>query len=160
MDTRRKNETILFGYWPRKIELCAGRAVIRPLDHYDEIVTGMKQNTRVANGWLYPPLVAAYDRNIAIEKQPRVYKRVFCTGTTHRLVIRRTATSRQLGEFLIALLGMLEGLRLVPEGWNHFYGPQLNPIRFLKYIAGVRILNKFCRSPKSFGERQTRKFDV
>jgi hypothetical protein len=121
MKNNRKSETIAFGYWPRKVELHAVHTVIRPLETYDNIVEAMQQNERVANGWLYPPLVAAYDRALATKKQPRIYQRVFCTGSTHCLVMPRSATSRQLGEFLIALLGMLEGLRLLPVGWNHFY---------------------------------------
>lgn len=121
MKNSRESETIAFGYWPRKVELHAARAVIRPLDNYDDIVEAMQQNERVANGWLYPPLVAACDRTIAIEKRPRIYEQIFYTGSTHCLIMPRSGTSRQLGEFLIALLGMLEGLRLVPYGWNHFY---------------------------------------
>lgn len=127
MKNNRKDETIAFGYWPRKLELHAGRMAIRPVHNYDGIVTVMKQNERVANGWLYPPLVEAYDRMIAIESRPKIYKRVFPTASTHCLVMPRSGKSRQLGEFLIALLGLLEGLRLVPEGWNHFYRAAIEP---------------------------------
>lgn len=116
-----KMEEIRFGYWPRKIELRTRRAVIRAVGNYDDIVESMEQNERVLNGWLYPPLTVEGERGTSPERRTVIYERKYRVDSTHCLSLPRTSSSRTLGEFLIALLGMLEGLRLVPEGWFHFY---------------------------------------
>lgn len=122
-----KMEEIRFGYWPRKTELRTGRAVILPVGNYDEIVESMEQNERVVNGWLYPPLTVECERGTAPQRRTVIYARKYGVDSTHCLSLPRTSNSRTLGEFLIALLGMLEGLRLVPEGWFHFYCAAVKP---------------------------------
>ena len=112
---------IKFGYWPRKIELRIGRAVIKPVRNYEDHVALMEQSSRALNGWLYPPLIAEAERGGRSLKQTLIYARRYSTAPTHSLLLPASLKSQARGEFLIALLGMMEGLRLVPEGWVHFY---------------------------------------
>jgi hypothetical protein len=101
---------IKFGYWPRKLDL-NGRAIgIRLVNNVDEIVEVMKANGRVVRGWYYPPLTVE-----------GIYERAYALALTHSLMIADGLNGGPCGEFLIALLGMLEGIRLLPEGWVHFY---------------------------------------
>jgi hypothetical protein len=122
-----KTDEIRFGYWARKLELQFGGALIRPIANFEVVVQSMKQHERVANGWLYPPLVSGRDRRNASSGETIVYQRVFGVNATHCLCLPRTLHARALGEFLIALLGMLEGLRLIPEKWVHFYRAAVKP---------------------------------
>jgi hypothetical protein len=112
---------IRFGYWPRKIQLRIGRAEINPLLEFDANVALMEQNNRVANGWLYPPLITENERGGKPRQQTLIYAPRYGIEPTHSLSLPNSSKSQARGEFLIALLGMLEGLRLVPEGWGHFY---------------------------------------
>jgi hypothetical protein len=112
---------IKFGYWPCKRELSAGVAQVRPLSDYDGTVQGISGSGRIANKWLYPPLTRAYDPKLAPDKQPEIYESVYRIKATHVLTLPDATDATKCGEFLIALLGMLEGLRLIPEEWGHFY---------------------------------------
>lgn len=133
---------ISFGYWPRNIELHAGGATIRPVGSFDRVVKSMEQNNRVTNGWLYPPLVIERDQSNSLSSRTTVYKRVFGVDSTHCLCLPRTSNARMLGEFLIALLGMLEGLRLIPEGWVHFYRAAVKPNTLSDVCCGARDLER------------------
>jgi hypothetical protein len=50
--------------------------------------------------------------------------------------IKSEADGRELGELAIALLGLLEGMRLIPEGWCHFYRAALEPHTLSDLVCG------------------------
>lgn len=122
----RELQQIKFGYWPRAMTLRAGSIVVEPLPDYQQTVESLGKEGRVANGWFYPPLRTARHPKTSTET-PRIYESVYQLTLTHRIVVRKSARARELAEFLIAALGLIEGLRLLPEGWVHFYRAAVKP---------------------------------
>src|SRR5690349_21860897 len=117
----KKSVEMKFGYWPRDWNLNARGIQVEPLPEFSEIVDGIKASNRVAGRWLYPPLTPAYAPSLDPEGRPRTHARSYSIAPTHIMRIESEADDRELGELAIALLGLLEGLRLIPEGWCHFY---------------------------------------
>jgi hypothetical protein len=81
---------------------------------------------RIRDGWFYPPLdpefLAANDiGNKHISLAPW-----FSLPQSHRIVLTRDS-NEELAVFLIAVLGLLKGLQLVPEGSGHFYRTPIEP---------------------------------
>lgn len=133
---------IKFGYWPWKCELSAGVAKVRPLSDYDFTIQGISESGRIATKWLYPPLTRAYDPKLPPDKQPDIYGSVYSVKATHVLTIPDAADAIKCGEFLIALLGMLEGLRLIPEKWVHFYRTPIERHTLCDLLCDVRDLEQ------------------
>lgn len=114
----RRVKNINFGYWPRNIELHVGRTTVEPVRNFESTIAAIRESDRVVNGWFYPPLVPESERG---EQKRIIYARQYSLPPTHTLSLPHSSTADSLGEFLIALLGMLEGLRLVRQEWVHFY---------------------------------------
>jgi hypothetical protein len=128
-----------FGHWPRKSELNAGATIVRPLPNYDDVVAAVQGSDRVINGWYYPPLAAE-----------RIYKRVYCLDSTHSLGVAPAPGARQWSEFVIALLGLLDGLRLIPEGWVHFYRTAVKLNSLSDVICRVNEIEQVLQIAESF----------
>jgi hypothetical protein len=98
-----------FGFWPRKVDLDAGSTLIRVAADYDDALAATLGNSRVVDQWYYPPLTAE-----------DIYQGVFWLGNTHTVETSVSCDGRRWSEFVVALIGLLDGLRLIPEGWVHF----------------------------------------
>jgi hypothetical protein len=98
---------IKFGYWPRFWGFDASEIHVEPLSEFNEVVAMVENSKQVKDKWLYPP----------VQKTFAPYK----IPPTHVMQIESTEDSRELGELAITLVGLLEGLRLIPEEWVHFY---------------------------------------
>lgn len=75
---------------------------------------------------------------------------MFQVSPTHCLSLPQTPGARFRGEFLIAALGILEGLRLIPEGWVHFYRAAIKPNTLSEVYCDRRDLEGVLRIADSF----------
>ena len=103
---------IKFGYWPRDWNFNALDIHVEPLSEFNEVVALVEKSKQVEGKWLYPP----------VQKTFSPYK----IPPTHVMQIESKENSRELGEIAITLVGLLEGLRLIPEEWVHFYRLRLS----------------------------------
>ncbi len=110
-----------FGFWPRRCELRVSDIFIAPLAEFDSVVEGIAASGRVADNWFYPPLVRQYTSGVGSENQPLVADSAYGLPPTHRIDLPSSDGAEQRGNFLIATAGMLDGLRLIQQGWSHFY---------------------------------------
>jgi hypothetical protein len=109
------------GFWPRRCELHVGDAFIDPLPEFDAVLQGITASGRVADKWFYPPLVRRYASKVAPEDQPLAPDSAYGLASTQRIDFPDADDSAQRANFLIATAGMLDGLRLIRQGWSHFY---------------------------------------
>jgi hypothetical protein len=122
--------TTRFGFWPRRwrIEVAALRA--EPLPNYAEIVAAITGNERVFEGWIYPPLRRA---SYSGRSGPEVPSKVYGLPPTHEL--NSSDDSPDFASFAIASIGLLDGMRLVPEGWSHFYKASIEPAKLVDFYC-------------------------
>jgi hypothetical protein len=115
-----------FGFLPKPTELVwqAGRIEVLP-DHA-ETVEAIRQNERDYDGWLYPPLLPVPRTGRETKSAPQMPCGGFSLPASHRLLRYDDDSSDECAQFFIALFGMLKGLRLQREGWQHFCKVPLN----------------------------------
>jgi hypothetical protein len=118
---------IKFGFWTRPRQLAFDTTNILPVPEHDSVVRGIRESGRVAEKWFHPPFTRAYDAKTPPDERPLVYQGSFGVKATHTLTMQDVPEAQRCGEFLIVLLGMLEGIRLIPETWNHFYRVAIEP---------------------------------
>lgn len=109
---------IRFGFLNEPISVTWCYGTIKPLPNFKGIVSCFEQSAGVYNGWVYPPL-RAVDGQGAADKGAWVPSS-FSLPASHRLIFQPDSDSVH-ADFFIALFGMLNGLRLQREGWQHFY---------------------------------------
>lgn len=83
------------------------------------------ESDRTDGLWYYPPLVPFADYQTDGSRKPLTNAVTFELPATHS--ITTAADLEELAEFLILVFGFLKGLRLVPEGWRHFYRAAIKP---------------------------------
>jgi hypothetical protein len=123
---------------------------ILPLSDYDEVIEGIKQSGRVAKNWLYPPLVRADDPQITLDKRPEIYSLPYLIKPTHFLTIPDSPDAKKRGEFLISLLGMLEGLRLIPDEWIYFYRTAVERHTLSDIVCQPKEIEKVLETAQEF----------
>jgi hypothetical protein len=111
---------IWFGFWPKQWTITAGAIHIEPLPDFQEVVKLINDDDRAAGDWFHPPLTPAYAPGTPHDERPEVYAPRYSLSPTHLLTLP-DSDGRVCGELLLAVLGMVEGLRLIPEDWGHFY---------------------------------------
>jgi len=115
-----------FGHWPKSWSITAGPIHIEPLPDYLRVVELVDGDDRAAGNWFHPPLTPVYVPGVPNEDSPLVYAPRYSLLPTHRLTLP-DSDGRTCGELLLAVLGMTEGLRLIPEDWGHFYKTAIRP---------------------------------
>lgn len=118
---------VKFGYWPRNWSIKTPAFSIEPEPEYDKIVEAVRSTGLIAGNWLYPGLTRVYDPGLKEEERPKAPTQSYSLKPTHELTISKSGDSRKYGEFIISLLGLLEGLRLIPDEWRHFYKMAVKP---------------------------------
>lgn len=111
-------ESIRFGFLKEPVSVTWKYGSIEPLPNFEKIVSCFEQSAGVYKGWVYPPL-RAVDGKRAAEKQAWV-PRGFSLPASHRLIFQPDSDPVH-ADFFIALFGMLKGLRLQRESWQHLY---------------------------------------
>jgi hypothetical protein len=94
--------------------------VVEPMPDHDRRTRPILESERHYAGWFYPPL-APVPRDGAGPKQPPLMPTTFSLPATHVLELSDELRSERAEDFFIALFGLLHGLRLQRESWQHFY---------------------------------------
>lgn len=110
-----------FGFMREEDQITWSSGVIKPLTECKSTIAALDASGRTCDGWLYPPLVDALGEPPMGMPHPKVHAKVFELASTHRITVTSGPQEPDYVNFIIGLFGLLKGLRLVPEGWNHFY---------------------------------------
>lgn len=141
---------VRFGFLPEPtvLEWSAGR--VEPLPEYENIVHEIQGHPRVYGDWCYPPL-SPVNRNGGEGKEPPSMPAVvFALPATHQLVLGDAAWSDENANFFIALFGMLKGLRLQREEWQHFYKAPVKPGTLCDFVAHDREIAQALEAATQF----------
>ncbi len=109
-----------FGFLPEPTALDWVGGRIRSLAGHDALVREQLADARWYAGWYYPALTSSSrlaPDGRAVPPTPTT----FGLPPTHRVCLNSTNPDPAAENFFIALFGMLKGLRLQREGWQHFY---------------------------------------
>lgn len=115
---------VLFGAWARLSRFRVLSLEVEPLANAREILVGLKAGPGYSRGWIYPPLTRPPfdDRPVA----PRIPAKAYALPPTHKLVLGPPLGGEDLADFVIALIGFIDGVRLIRDGWTHFYKAPLD----------------------------------
>lgn len=111
---------VLFGWLPETKTYATSEFSISQANTYGESVANVMQSSQIdSSGWFHPPIT---------EGPPARAEPAFQLPSTHVLRIDDDiAGEMRLSSFVILVLGLLKGLRLVPEAWAHFYRVPTRP---------------------------------
>lgn len=107
---------------------------VEPLPAQDQIKQALCHPSCSHNGWFYPPLVAA-GHSAECPLKPGCFR----LPATHQLTL--DGEDSEKAHFIIALLGMLKGLRLQRADWQHFYKAPLDR-KLNDFVASQREIEK------------------
>jgi hypothetical protein len=110
-----------FGWWPHNSVVDARITRAEPLATYEQSIAVVKNSPRSYDGWFYPPLSPVGSRTTETKPPPEVVTRSFTLPVTHRIVGTEAWMEKEYLDFAIVLIGMVDGMRLIPEPWVHFY---------------------------------------
>lgn len=117
---------------PASLTWSAGR--IEPLQDHASTVEGVLAHDRHYAGWLYPPLAGVRPDSNESKERPAVPV-TFGLPPTHELMLLNSPAEPETEDLFIALFGMLKGLRLQREGWQHFYRCPTKPGALCDFYA-------------------------
>lgn len=113
-----------FGFLPRPLDVVAGDFVIATIADWRSLLSELKAQGHVVNGWLYKPLKQGSPEPVGRFELP----------TTHEILSPRYGDDAALMQFVVIVLGFLQGLRLLPEGWGHLHGVAVEPGKCNNFI--------------------------
>lgn len=119
---------------------------VEPLINLNEIKTSLLQPSCYHNGWLYPPL--GYTGN---SDESPLKPTSFFLPATHQLTLE--GDDYEKANFLIALLGMLKGLRLQRADWLHFYKTPLLVGKLNDFVASRQEIERTLSIASAFWEQ-------
>ena len=110
-----------FGWWPRNSVIDARVARAEPLSTYAASIAAIRDHPRSYDGWFYPFLEPV--RSTAAEKKapPDMPAPIYKLPVTHRITATEAWMDDEYLNFAVILIGLVDGFRLIPEGWMHFY---------------------------------------
>jgi len=110
-----------FGFMMERLSFAWSTGQIDPLPEHAARAAALTTSGLMCGDWLFPPLVNADGLPPAGRLHPQVPTRVFTIEPSHQLVLSGGPQKVEFAQFLITFVGLLKGLRLIPEGWTHFY---------------------------------------
>lgn len=110
---------IEFGALLESCSLSWNGGQVEPLPDLDEVKRTLSRPSCSHDGWICPPLIAAGHSGHSPLKPTS-----FALPPTHQLTL--DGEDHDKAHFIIALLGMLKGLRLQRPDWLHFYKAPLD----------------------------------
>jgi hypothetical protein len=117
----RVERELRFGFLPEPSSYSGGGLLAEPLPDFGERVSSVWSSGLVDGSWLHPPLIKK-NGSRGFGPVP-VASEVYTVPETH--VLRPAGDGHlpenSLCDLIISVIGFLKGLRLIPEGWNHFY---------------------------------------
>lgn len=111
---------VRFGFLIEPASLAWSAGSIEPLPDHESVVQGIRAHQQNYAGWLYPPLRGVRRDGSELKEPPNV-PATFALPSTHLLTLTDGHADPAAADFFIALFGMLKGLRMQREGWQHFY---------------------------------------
>lgn len=130
-----------FGFLEEATILRWSAGSIEPLPEHAEIIAGIRGHERVYSGWRYSSL-APVVRDSKEEKTPPAMPTKFTLPATHRLILKDAHLSEDAEDFYIALFGLLKGLRLQRDGWQHFYSSPIKRGTLCDFYADDREIEQ------------------
>lgn len=113
-----------FGFLMDSSEVAFDGITIAPLPNHSEIIQQVYENARVANGWIYPPLVQASqsdsEKNRFNKSGPQIPDKHYYLTSTHTIHSLNANTSDEQLRFLILCYGFLHGLYLLKDQYSYF----------------------------------------
>ena len=109
-----------FGFLQEPTALDWDGGFIRPLEGHDAVVQDLLADPRWCSGCFFPPLTSS-SRLAPDGKAVPPMPTTFGLPPTHRISLNSITPDPASENFIIALFGMLKGLRLQREGWQHFH---------------------------------------
>lgn len=110
-----------FGFLTEPVSVDWTGGCIRPLPEHATLIQQVTGHERHHLGWFYPPLASRGQRGRDGAAPPPMPV-PFAMPSTHTIDLNGAmAGDVQAENFHIAVFGMLKGLRLQREGWQHFY---------------------------------------
>jgi hypothetical protein len=120
--------SVPFGWLPENQSYEGQTFAIYPVADLEEKITWVRRSGRVSRRWFYPPLVEEHREVLATGPPPTIHERVFELPATHQLAVEgHPQEATEIAPFLIIVFGFLKGLKLLPEGWLHFYRVAVEP---------------------------------
>ena len=121
-----------FGWFPKNYICETSTLCIQTLPKFEDSVSRIENSAHIYKDWFYPPIKAG--NKSADEPIPPVPVLWFPLPLTHNIEHKCGSASSALNEFLIIVFGWSEGLRLIPEGWGHFYRAAVKPGKLTDFI--------------------------
>jgi hypothetical protein len=142
-----------FGFLREECQLSWSEGSIESLPTRQAMVDNLDSSGRVCGDWLYPPLVDASGIPQPGKPHPEVLAKIFELAPTHKLTIVSGPDDPEFANFLIALFGLMKGLRLVPEGWQHFYRVPLKCGMLCDFLADNSSIAKMLELATEFWQK-------
>jgi hypothetical protein len=110
-----------FGFLIQETALEFSIGHLKPLANHADIVQRIRSHDRSYDSWFYPPLLPVSSVSNEAKVPPEIPTLSFRLPATHELTLNDPTADDKTAEFYIAVFGLLKGLRLQRDGWNHFY---------------------------------------
>lgn len=110
-----------FGWWPRNSIIDARVVRVDLLPTFEKAKKAVQNHPRAYDGWFYPPLQPVRTSSAETKDPPQVPASIYELPPTHSITGTVAWMDDDYLHFVIALMGFIDGMRLVPEGWQHFY---------------------------------------
>jgi hypothetical protein len=110
-----------FGWWPRNSTVDAHATRVDLLATFNASIAAVMSDPRAYDGWYYPPLEPLRSSSGETKSTPLMPAPIYELPPTHRVLGSEAWMDDDYLHFVIALIGLVDGMRLVPEGWQHFY---------------------------------------
>ncbi len=127
-----------FGWWPRNSTIDARVARVDLLPTFDASAAVIKNDPRAYDGWYYPPLEPVRGSSGETKSRPNVPAGIYELPLTHRITGSESWVDEDYLHFVIALIGLVDGMRLLPEGWQHFYRTPIRPCKLTDLVCDHR----------------------
>lgn len=127
-----------FGWWPRNSTIDAHVASIELLPTFEKAKATVQNHPCAYDGWFYPPLQPVRTSSAETKVPPQIPASIYELPSTHLLVGNEAWMDDDYLHFVIALAGLIDGMRLVPEGWQHFYKAPIRPGRLADLVCDHR----------------------
>jgi hypothetical protein len=127
-----------FGWWPRNSTIDARVTRVDLLPDFEKIKEAVQNHPCAYDGWFYPPLQRVRKSSAETKDPPQVPASIYELPSTHSITGTVAWMDDDYLHFVIALIGLIDGMRLVPEGWQHFYKAPIHPGRLADLVCDHR----------------------
>jgi hypothetical protein len=128
-----------FGFWPRPWHVAAAGLSVEPVADYADVVEAINKHERAFDGWMHPPLGRRFSSALGLSL-PWMPAKAYGLPSTHEMSL--DTDDEALADFSIALIGLLDGMRLVREGWNHFYKTPIEPAKLVDFVCSESEMSR------------------